>query len=281
MTAQGNSLLTLDSSGLALPPGGLLHGTLDGTWPEPLLWVSSQAVDEDTWSRVSSASGAVGLRAVVIRSRKGQRVEESWDGALWPQGVTDPGAIDAGEQLAGWWTRYAAPEPGEDAAEDAERVAQLAPFGRSWPGLCSALAPEADPEMRAAELAAELLDFEDDDPEGEDGGRLALIPARRSADVPAAIGWTGPLNYDNDAAPFSAVLRSWEDRFGIRVAGLEPDMLYVSVAAPPTTMTEALAVAAQHFAFCPDTVWQGYEESLTEYAAVRVLGKRAWSFWWD
>lgn len=65
------------------------------------------------------------------------------------------------------------------------------------------------------------------------------------------------------------------------VLALEPDMLYVSVAAPPTTMTEALAVAAEHFAFCPDTAWQGHEESLTEYAAVRVLGKRAWSFWWD
>nr|WTB36453.1 hypothetical protein OG781_15425 [Streptomyces sp. NBC_00830] len=59
MTAQGNSLLTLDSSGLALPPGGLLHGTLDGTWPEPLLWMSSQAVDEDTWSRVCSAAGRI------------------------------------------------------------------------------------------------------------------------------------------------------------------------------------------------------------------------------
>ncbi|MGW6895532.1 MULTISPECIES: hypothetical protein [unclassified Streptomyces] len=27
--------------------------------------------------------------------------------------------------------------------------------------------------------------------------------------------------------------------------------------------------------------WQGHEESLTEYAGMRVLGRRAWSFRWD
>ncbi|WP_432020488.1 DUF4253 domain-containing protein [Streptomyces sp. 1222.5] len=41
--------------------------------------------------------------------------------------------------------------------------------------------------------------------------------------------------------------------------------LDLSVAAPPQTLDEALAVAVEHFAFCPDNIWQGYE-SIRLYA---------------
>jgi hypothetical protein len=78
-----------------------------------------------------------------------------------------------------------------------------------------------------------------------------------------------------------SVLRSWEDRFGIRVVALTFDQLVLSVAAPPTTQAEAEAVAAEHFAFCPDNIAQGHHETLQEYAAHEIVGRRIWSFWWD
>jgi len=153
----------------------------------------------------------------------------------------------------------------------------VAPYGSEWPGLAPATAPDADPEARAAEIADSLADsgswLKD--------ARLALVPARRSADIPAAIGWSGPVNYEGDVARLCAVLRSWEDRFGIRVVALTVDQLVLSVAAPPTTTAEAEAIAAEHFAFCPDNITQGHHETLRAYAAHDVLGQKVWSFWWD
>ena len=158
------------------------------------------------------------------------------------------------------------------------RSETIAPYDEAWPGTAPAPASlSSDPDRRAAETADALLD------EGSwfKEPRLALVPARRSADIPAAIGWTGPMNYENDVARLCAVLRSWEDRFGIRVIALTFDQLVLSVAAPPTTKAEAEAVAAEHFAFCPDNIAQGDHETLREYAEHAVLGQRVWSFWWD
>ena len=39
------------------------------------------------------------------------------------------------------------------------------------------------------------------------------------------------------------------------------------------------AVAAEHFAFCADNVYQG-AGSIREYAA-ELPGAGRWSFWWD
>jgi hypothetical protein len=89
------------------------------------------------------------------------------------------------------------------------------------------------------------------------------------------------MNHENDVARLCAVLRSWEDRFGIRVVALTFDQLVLSVAAPPTTLAEAEAVAAEHFAFCPDNITQGHHTTLKAYAEQEVLDEEVWSFWWD
>ncbi|MFI5490613.1 DUF4253 domain-containing protein [Micromonospora echinaurantiaca] len=81
--------------------------------------------------------------------------------------------------------------------------------------------------------------------------RLALVPAIDGAHALAAIGWTGPLNHDNDTARFAAVVRDWQRRFGATVVGLGFDTLHLSVAAPPVTLDLALQVTAEHFAFLP------------------------------
>lgn len=202
-----------------------------------------------------SARRTAGLHPLLVHGGHRKEWPESWD--LSPESVSYPGDHDAEDVLAEMW----------EGLEDDE-----------WPGPAAAPAgSSADPDKEAAEVASILTD------EGSwmHGARLALVPARRSADIPAAIGWTGPVNHEDDVARLSAVLRSWEDRFGIRVVGLTFDQLVVSVAAPPTTQEEAEALAAEHFAFCPDNIQQGRHTTLSAYAAHQVLGQPAWTFWWD
>ena len=178
---------------------------------------------------------------------------------------------------AGWWADHTA-EDEEDALSPAERLAVTAPYGRQWPGLASSPPSRTDAataaDRTADGLAEQLL-------AGHESMRLGLVAANRGADALAVVGWTGPANYTADTAEVSAVLRSWEDRFGARVVGVGFATLLLSVAAPPTTREEALAVAAEHFAFCPDNVWQGSEPQTLAGYADRLVGDHSWAFWWD
>ncbi|MFF7186395.1 DUF4253 domain-containing protein [Streptomyces sp. NPDC008222] len=257
--------------GLELPPGSLIDATDEGPWHEPLLWHAGRPASSGNWARLGAPGARVGLLPLLLDVGGEGGSPQEW--LLTPGSMSYPGDHDAEEVLAELWDEYMADAPDEDD----DLADTLAPHGPDWPGLAEALRLEADPDSRAAEVADRLLD---------DGSwfkepRLALIPARRSADLPAAIGWTGPVNYENDTAVLCSVLRSWEDRFGIRVVALTYDRLVLSVAAPPTTQAEAEAVAAEHFAFCPDNITQGHRETLREYAEHEVLGQRVWSFWWD
>jgi hypothetical protein len=270
--------------GLHLPPGRLVADTADGPWHEPLLWIAEEKAELDAWESLLPARAA-GLHPVLIDLARFGLPE--WD--LAPARMSYPGDHDAEEVLADYWTGAAWQDDAEDDLEgdaegdpeedeptqapaDADEAAEE--DDDAWPGLAPAGVPEADVDERAAETAEGLVATLFDD------AHIALVRARRSADIPAAIGWSGPLNHENDVAKLSAVLRSWEDRFGIRVVALGFDTLTVSVAAPPRTPEEALAVAAEHYAFCPDNVDQGCG-SLEEYAAEEVLGSPQWSFWWD
>ncbi|MCX4907854.1 DUF4253 domain-containing protein [Streptomyces sp. NBC_00878] len=245
--------------GLDLPPGTLLDTTIDGPWDEPLLWRADAPAAPGDWLRLASARHAAGLYPVLVGGRADSESHpDKWE--LDPDVVSYPGDHDAEEVLADLWEEYAA------EASDTD-----------WPGLAPAGPPDADPDERAAEITDSLMGA------GSwlEKAHLALVPARRSADIPAAVGWCGPANLTNDVAPLCAVLRSWEDRFGIRVVALTFDQLTVSVASPPRTLAEAEAIAAEHYAFCPANIEQSDHDSLRAYAEQEVLGARSWTFWWD
>ncbi|WP_155055360.1 DUF4253 domain-containing protein [Streptomyces blattellae] len=264
--------LTADPSGralgLTLPPGRLIDATDEGPWHEPLLWHAETPASVGVWTKLGAPAARTGLLPVLIETGGSQSGPEDWE--LMPGEASYPGDHDADEVLEELWEDC----EGED--------------GEEWPGLAEApypsadspdpSAPTPDPDSTAAEIADSLLlagggPFKDP--------HLALVPARRSADIPAAIGWSGPANHENDVARLCAVLRSWEDRFGIRVVALGFDHLLVSVAAPPSTQTDAEALAAEHFAFCPDNIWQSSDTTLRAYAEHRLLNQPAWHFWWD
>jgi hypothetical protein len=259
------------SLNLSLPPGTLVDTTADGApWPEPLLWFARQPANAAGWLALRAAR-SVGLLPVLIEAGGSSAPGGPGRWNLLPAMMSSPADHDAGEVLADLWD---VDGDIDDDPEEWEEV--LAPYRAGYPGLAPRRDPDAEPDDRAADVAAtSLAAGELDEP------RLALVPAARSADIPAAIGWCGPLNHENDVARLCAVLRSWEDRFGIRVVALTHDLLTVSVAAPPRTQVEAEQVAAEHFAFCPDNITQGYYETLREYAAKAVLGRHVWHFWWD
>ncbi|MCI3278943.1 DUF4253 domain-containing protein [Streptomyces cylindrosporus] len=258
MATLPNPLPRIASLGLDLPAGRLIDATDDGPWHEPLLWLADGPAAAGGWSATAEAAPAVGLLPVLLDVGGGHGGPEEWE--LMPGEMSYPGDHDAEEVLEDAWD--------ECAEEDAD-----------WPGLADTPYTETDsePDSVASDIVESLLDGSGPlkDP------RLALVPARRSADIPAAIGWMGPANHESDTARLSAVLRSWEDRFGIRVVALGFDHLLVSVAHPPTTLAEAQAVAAEHFAFCPDNIWQSSNPTLTAYAESQLLNQPAWHFWWD
>ncbi|GAA2763852.1 DUF4253 domain-containing protein [Streptomyces paradoxus] len=243
------------SLGLRLPAGALVDTTDEGLWHEPLLWCADGRALPGGWAALEPARRA-GLLPVVLETGDGHGGPDHWQ--LMPGEVSYPGDHDAGEVLAEYWEEHAAQ-------------------GAPWPGPAEPPGQDRDPDTVAGDIADTLL---------VDGGplkepRLALVPARRSADIPTAIGWTGPANHEGDIARLSAVLRSWEDRFGIRLVALGFDHLLLSVATPPATPAAAEAVAAEHFAFCPDNIHQGTDPTLRAYAEHQVLNQPVWHFWWD
>lgn len=241
---------------LDLPPGTLVDTTNDDPWHEPLLWYADEPAQPGAWARLRATGRPLGLLPVLIDGGRHSQWPEDWD--LDPAGTSYPGDHDAEDVLGEFWEEYASDEL-EDGAE--------------WPGL--APTPAASASGTPDELAAEIAD------QLTQGARTALVPARRSADIPAAIGWSGPLNHENDVARLCAVLRSWEDRFDIRVVALGFDTLTVSVGRPPATVAEARALAAEHFAFCPDNIEAAPPNGLDAYAEKYLLGQETWSFWWD
>jgi Domain of unknown function (DUF4253) len=108
---------------------------------------------------------------------------------------------------------------------------------------------------------------------------LAIVPAARPADAVAVLGWRGTCTYHDDVTGLSAVLRSWEERFGAVLVQIDFMTLWLSVAAPPRSAPECRAVAAEHFAFCPDVDTE-VPRPLRQYAS-SLAGRRWWRFWWD
>ncbi|MER5475662.1 DUF4253 domain-containing protein [Streptomyces sp. NPDC002734] len=271
MASLPNALVNPPAS-LRLPPGRLVDTTVDGPWHEPLLWYGDVPLAVGDWAVLRATGRGLGLLPVLLDVGHDGTPDE-W--SLAPARMSYPGDHDAAAVLEAHWDRYLESPAFTDYEEEDENEDEVVP-GDAWQGLAPATTPGADPDAEAAETA----DFVADGVPWLHDPRPALVPARRSADIPAAIGWSGPTNHENDVARLCAVLRSWEDRFGTRVLALTADRLALTVAAPPTTPEHAEAVAAEHYAFCPDNIYQG-ASSLAEYAEQAVRDSPVWIFWWD
>ncbi|MFE2639911.1 DUF4253 domain-containing protein [Streptomyces scopuliridis] len=246
-----------------LPPGRFV--LRDGTersaeeGGDSVMWLSDEPVDGIVhwWGAVQERQQETGLRPVFV----------GWpDSGPAPCESADVDAIDGEEWLATSWEQY----------RRSRRRPQYDPGPpyESWPGLAPAPARIPDAETAARRAVADTCPRL---PQGRQ--HLGLVAAARSADIPALTGWPGSARHLRPAE-LSAVLRTWEDRFGARVLGMTGSMLYVSVAAPPTGPEQSVHVALEHLLLCPANIYQSFSETFPRYA-VRLRDESVWSFWWD
>jgi hypothetical protein len=254
-------------SGIQLPNGRRKHPKAVER-PRPnlvtdVLWLSDEQppLIGETWNALAEQFPSTGLWPLLLMGFW-HEAERPWDkGEFDPSLSSDPATHNAQDILAIWWSRLF-PDDGAPLAD----AKLLAPFGRDFPGLAP---PCFGPEDHA--IAVSLVN--------ELEGRIGLVPTTRPADALAVLGWWGPVNRFWDMGLFAAVLRSWEDRFGAYVVGVGFDSLQLAVTRPPQTFDDAVALAAEHLAVCPDNLGP-YEGNLESYA-LELWGREAWSFWWD
>jgi hypothetical protein len=225
------------------------------------IWITDAPVGNtgSTWLALTSAFADTGLWPIVATGLV-DGSERPWDsGEFEPQRVE---LIDAGRALdflrSGW---AFVSEEDDDFVMDV-----VEPFGRKFPGLTPAplLFDPANVDQVASGFAPR---------------RLALIAVERPADVVTRLGWRGTVNVTTDLPGVSSVLRSWEDRFGAVLAAMSFDSLVLAVQGAPTTVDEALPIAAEHYAFAPDEIEQGVGS--IRLHAEEIIGAIAWQFWWD
>ncbi|MFB4316440.1 DUF4253 domain-containing protein [Actinomadura sp. 21ATH] len=241
-----------------LPPGRLVAPDPDyfddPTWSRDVLWVSDERVPDAAarWHHLYEDRARTGLYPLLLDTLDGEP-ERPWRaGELSPAPVGTIDLLSADGVLRRFWDDVALPEDG------------------GWPGLAAPGEGGRDADDAARGLAESLAEERD--------WSLGLVPAARGADAPALVGWDGPCDHTDHTQEISAVLRSWEDRFGARVVAVGFATLEVAVAAPPVSIEHAVRVAAEHLAFCPEN-W--VDHSTPEDYAETILKADRWSFCWD
>ncbi|WP_189195901.1 DUF4253 domain-containing protein [Micromonospora fulviviridis] len=216
----------------ALPPDipeGRLMKPYNG--PTPVYWLSSRPAAAGDWSRWRAQHQRTGLWPLLALHVEGD--DEPFGVDAEYDRITTVEQHDSGVVLGDWWQGITEEDLDEEAAND---LGYLDPIGACWPGLT----PDPDQQGPVESFADQYADMLTT---GQ--ARLALVPATDGAHALTAIGWTGPLNHDNDTARFAAVVRDWQRRFGATVVGLGFDTLHLSIAAPPVTVDLALRVTAE------------------------------------
>lgn len=241
------------STSLTLPPGRMHHG----------MWVSNGPLtDPSLYLACVAAFPRTGRWPILIpHDPRFTAAGQDWiDDRPWDRPtVGDVAAYDAADVLESWWLG-----PCCDGT-------CLTPFGAEFPGLARKSPAKSDPLAEAGNTGSQLV--------AKGRNRLGIVEVDRPADVPAALGWQGMLPTSGRAELVSAVLRSWEDRFGAVLLSLGFDALSLSVAAPPKSRRRAELLAAEHRAFCLEdfTTQAG---TLADVGA-DLVGARMWTFRWQ
>jgi predicted DNA-binding WGR domain protein len=269
-----------DIGGVLLPAGRRLEGDPAMAPPgiemitAPVAWLTDAVVADAGAQlyRLRAPASQMGLVPVLLSGMESDPARP-WDSKEFSP--TDPRRtdhFDAAQELAHAWQQCF-------EEDDEESLVPVEPFGLEFPGLANP--PDVQPPSGFGRLFARVADPTDDRAAlaALTSKRIGLVAANRPADVITALGWCGAVNVHQDPALMSAVLRSWEDRWAARLVEIGFDTLTLTVGNPPRDRETALALAAEHFALCPDNVWQGVG-TLMAYAK-SLIGARMWTFWWD
>ncbi|MEV7599007.1 DUF4253 domain-containing protein [Kitasatospora sp. NPDC089797] len=239
----------------------------------PLLWISDGPAPVGLWEQLHRAHPQSGLWPLLLSPLDdADPAFRPWlSGELYPELVSDFEWYNPAALLRTWW-ETGGEDDDEYGDDDGELAEALAPYGLRWPGTAPAVPlPDGAAGAEARGLAGALCSVKD--------VRLGLVRARSGAEALAVCGWSGPANHVGDTAKIAAVLADWERRFGAQVVEVGFDTLQLSVPVPPTNLAEALPLAAEHVALCPDQIQHG-APTLTAYAEL-LVDSHQWHFWWD
>jgi Domain of unknown function (DUF4253) len=262
----------------------------DGLPHPPMCWLTDAPVSVGLWSHLRAEHHRSGLWPLLV-FRGGEGF--GW----YAEDESSLARLDPVTLMSEWW-------PGAVRVTKFDRRILGIARQEEWPGLAPPGTPRIDPDLLADETA-----------EGKVAGepaRIALVPTARSADSIGHAGWSATDYEPYSPGALSAVLRTWEERFGARVIGVGSGTLWVSVAAPPTTIEHAARVAVEHFSFCPEVEPPGpfsddlpevvrredfvtkaterlahtfgvepdWHSMLLQYAS-DIVDRQVWQFWWD
>lgn len=140
-----------------------------------------------------------------------------------------------------------------------------APLGK-WPS-------KVDVEGAGLSVAIDLVS-------GRFHGRvhILLIPTKFSWEIPAYLRW-GDWNACPPPEYHVAALRSWHERYGVELVGINGDTMNLLAASRPKTRPLAIDFAREQYGYCPDIVDQGVG-SISALAAT-LMASDWWYLWWD
>lgn len=240
----------------------------------PVAWVTWETVLDAgrVWQTLSNAHVDTGLVPFLLGHLR-DHPDRPWDSGEFDD-PADPAladAIDAGEVLESDWDgkthEVGSDLAGENPGFAAYISAAITPFSHHFPGL----APAAQAALPGDELGQVV--------QALGPQRIGLVPAARPADVLSLTGWApypGPAEAVLEA---TAVVRSWEDRFGAQLLKLGFKDLSLLVTRPPRDPRHAERIAAEHFAFCDECTCSGMT-TIPEISN-HLLKSAIWTFWWD
>ena len=272
---------------VTLPAGKLITGN---PGPDPVAWATVDSVPESArvWAALSELHPQTGLIPVLLggglridslfpSDRRGLPADglRPWDNGEFDRPEDPRGAdgVDVAALLEERWRDWVS-WPGEDDPEAADR---RCPFTLQWPGL---VAPEHTP-LTPAEwdhaldvVLPRIRATNRETPEA----RIGLVAADRAADLLAVIGWGGLGDRGESVQPLTAVLRSWEDRFGARLIGVGYADLRLFVERPPRTLEAAQRLAAEQVVLADECIASFRD---IPNIAARLVNAPIWTFWWD
>lgn len=107
---------------------------------------------------------------------------------------------------------------------------------------------------------------------------IGLAPTDDWTTIPAYLRWGG-WN-DCPAAEYHvAAMRTWRDRYGAELVGMNFDTINMRVAKKPKTRDEALMLAHDQHVYAPDIIDQGV--FTFSALAADLMANDWWFFWWD
>jgi len=246
------------------------------------VWFSDELPEDlvELWPRLLESAEVTGLYPFICWRDDPYQVQDlSEVDAIRLDDVLAADFVEYRRRRLPYWSNPAAGGavlPDDDDPEDMEPWPHdPGPPFETWPGLAA-----GDPGTGAGVSAAEAGRWAVEELLGDEPFvhtcQLTLVPARRSADVPAIVGWAA----EAPVPLLCALLRSWEERFGVRVVSGFGGALTVSVARPPLDVPHAEQLALEHVLSTADNIVDDPPTPFPEYAN-GLVGRHQWRFWWD